>query len=80
MPVIVKLPHQGMLSGIRMISRITDFRICKEDTQVFHREIPNQFHLREISMQDYKSMCETIQRIHRVLFVISEFLYRVLYS
>lgn len=58
-----------------MISRIVHFQICKEDTQIFHREIPNQFKLLEIDMQDYKSMCETVQWIHLVLFFIPQFLY-----
>lgn len=69
-----------MLSEVRMILRIVDFWICEEDTQIFHKEIPNQFHLQEIDMQDYKSVCKTIQRIHRVLFIISELLDQVLYG
>jgi len=62
------------MSEIRVISRIMDFQICKEDTQISHQEISNQYHLRGIDMQDYKSMCETVQQIHWVLFVISKFL------
>lgn len=58
-----------------MISRIAYFQICKEDTQIFHREIPNQFHLQEIGMQDYKSMCEIVKWIHRVVFIVLEFIY-----
>lgn len=48
--MIVKLHHWNVLSGVRMISRIMDSQICEEDTQIFHKKISNQFHLREIGM------------------------------
>jgi len=69
--VIVQLHHQSVLNRVQ---------ICEEDTQIFHTEIPNQFHLQEIGMQDYKSACKTDQWIHRVIFVISEFLDQGLHS
>jgi len=53
---------------------------CEKDTQIFHKEIPNQFQLREISMQGYKSVCKTDQRIHLVVFLILEFIDQVLYG
>ena len=57
-----------------MILRIADFWICKEDIQIFHLEIPNQFHLLEIGIQYYKSVCETVEWIQQVLFIIPQFL------
>jgi len=69
MPVIVQFHHQS-ISEILVISRIAYFEICEEDTQISHREIPSQYHLRGIGMQHYKSACKTAQQIHWVLFII----------
>jgi len=34
--MIVQLHHQSLLNEVQ---------VCEEDTQIFHREIPNQYHL-----------------------------------
>lgn len=56
-----------------MILRYSDYQICEEDIEIFHREISKLFHLQEFEMQDCESIYEVSQPIHQVLSVISEF-------
>ena len=65
------LAYDYIAPSLKCVERV---RICEEDTQIFYRGIPNQFHLPKIVMQDYESACKIVQQIHQGLSVISEFI------